>query len=610
MAGSDVDQLTAELSGLRAALSQRAVIEQATGLLAGRMDCGLSAAFAHLTSIARELDIPVDEAAYLLLAQSSPDEFPDRLPPATRAWHALFGTEALLSRASIPPRVVPEPREEGGESNVSLEELAELLPVPALVLAPVPGADEEITDFTIDYVNTESRHSLNDEAASIIGHTLLTVFPDLGTTGLVAAYANTMRTGKPVGLDLFPFHATVDGQYLTRVLDIRARRYGGRLLATWHAHDIASEYAKRFGSGAHNTTGWAEWNLYNDEVTWSYELYRMHGRDLADGPLLLDDYRDVVHPEDMPAIEGLLRGLTERGENTEVEFRIRLANGEVRHLHIDATPIADPEGKLLVLRGVFRDLTASRATQDELRAAKATIERGRREATLRVQRALLPGESRLMGTEDYEIVVKYVSAEAGASAGGDWYEARLRRDGSLFLAVGDVAGHGLAAAAGMARVSNALRGLSVTGLGSDQMLGALNQLMYEAESPDCVASAIVGALYPGVPVLRWAQAGHPDPVLVRDGKATLLERPAGPMLGATQDSMYSLSATELHGDDVLLWYTDGLIGRDVAQGLERLRGAAAACPTDSADAFLTTLSRRLAPLATGDDLCMLAMRVR
>lgn len=609
MAASDVDQLTAELSGLRAALSQRAVIEQATGLLAGRMKCGLSPAFAHLMSIARELDIPVEEAAYLLVSQSSPDEFPDRLPGTTRAWHALFGTEALLSRASIPPHPVPEPRV-ADQANVSLEELAELLPVSALVLAPVIGVGDEITDFKIDYANTESKHAHNDEADSIVGHTLLTVYPDLATTGLVAAYANTMRTGRPVGLDLFPFHGTVDGQFQTRVLDIRARRYDGRLLATWHAHDTASHYAKQLGSGSYDTTGWAEWNLYNDEVTWSYELYRMHGRDLADGPLLLDDYRDVVHPDDMPVIEGLLRGLTERGEYTEVEFRIRLGNGEIRHLHIDATPITDPEGKLLVLRGVFRDMTASRTTQDELRTAKATIERARREATVRAQRALLPDESRQMATDDYEIVVKYVSAEAGTSAGGDWYEARLRRDGSLFLAVGDVAGHGLGAAAGMARVGNALRGLSVTGLSADRLLGALNQLMCEAEPTDAVASAIVGTLYPGQPVLRWAQAGHPNPVLVRGGEAELLDRPEGPMLGAAEGSVYDLATVELRPGDVLLWYTDGLVGRDVSQGLERLRAAAIGCPVTSAEEFLGTLSRRLAPLATGDDLCMLAMRVR
>jgi PAS domain-containing protein len=609
MPGAHVDQLAAELSELRAALNQRAVVEQATGLLAGRMDCGLSTAFGHLTAIARELDIPIDEAAYLLLSQSSPEEFPDRLPTATKAGHTLFGKQALLRRAAIPPRGVPEPRAPQ-HASASLEELAELLPVPALVLTPLPGADEEITDFRIDHANAESRQSLNDEASSIVGHTLLTVYPDLATTGLVSAYANTMRTGRPVGLDLFPFNGTVDGRYLTRVVDIRARRYDGRLLATWRAHDTASELAKRFGAGTMQSAGWAEWNLYNDQVTWSYEMYRIHGRDLADGPLLLDDYRDVVHPDDMPAIEGLLRGLTERAENTEVEFRIRLADGEIRHLHVSATPITDPDGKLLVLRGVFRDVTATRATQDELRNAKAKIERARRDATLRAQRALLPDENSQMGTEDYEIVVKYVSAEAGSSAGGDWYETRVRRDGSLFLAVGDVAGHGLAAAAGMAKVSNALRGLSATGLSCDQMLSGLNRLVCEAGSPESVASAIAGTIYPGVPVLRWAQAGHPDPVLVRDGAARLLGRPVGPMLGADQDAIYRLSITELRAGDMLLWYTDGLIGRDVEQGLDRLRTGAAACPVGSAAEFLDSLARRLAPLATGDDLCMLAMRVR
>jgi PAS domain S-box-containing protein len=595
MAGSDVDQLTAELSGLRAALRQRAIIEQATGLLAGRIGCGLSAAFNHLTGIAGELDIPVDDAAYLLLSQTSPEEFPDRLPGTIAAVHALFDAVALRSRAAVPPRTVPEPRTPERDGP-SLEEVADLLPLSALILTPLSGPDGEITDFRIDHAN-----SLTDEGGFIVGHTLLSVYPDLVTTGLVASYANTIRTGRATRLDLFPFHGTVD---------IRAQRYGGRLLAIWRVHDADSERAKRFRSPAEDLSGWAEWNLYNDEVTWSYEVYRMHGRDLAEGPLSLDAYREVVHPDDLPTIEGLLRGLAERTEDSEVEFRIRRPDGGIRNMHVAATTITDPDGRLLVLRGVFSDLTSARATQHELRAAKATIERARREATLRVQRALLPDENRLMGTEDYEIVVKYVSAEAGSSAGGDWYETRLRRDGSLFFAVGDVAGHGLDAAAGMARVNNALRGLSATGLTCDQMLGALNRLVCETESPELVASVIAGTIYQGIPVLRWAQAGHPDPVLIRDGSAELLERPAGPMLGASSDSVYGAAQTQLRSGDLLLWYTDGLIGRDASQGLERVCRTAAACPTRSAEEFLSALSRRLTPLAAGDDLCMLAMRVR
>lgn len=623
MAGSDIDQLAAELSGLREALRQRAIVEQATGLLAGRIGCGLSAAFDHLGAVARDTDMPIAEAAYLLLSQISPADYPDLLPrvggPALARNTTLFSEEALRRWTTEAPRrrpAVPEQRTPGQEL-AELAELAELVPLPAFVLTPLADASGEITDFTIDYANTASKHVHNDEGNSVVGHTLLSVFPEVGTTGLIASYANAMRSGQLVKLDLFPYQGMTGGQYRLGALDIRAQRRGSQLLVTWRVHQPDSEDGPRIRAAGTATagtaapaTGWAEWNLYSDEVTWSYELYAMHGRELADGPLSMDAYREVVHPEDVPAVEGLLRGLAERGEDSEIEFRVRLPDGDIRNMHVAASAVTDPEGKILVLRGVFKDLTASRRTERELHAAKATVERARREATLRVQRALLPRESRLVGTADYEIAVKYVSAEVGSKAGGDWYEARLRRDGSLFLAVGDVAGHGLTAAAGMARVNNALRGLSATGLSSDQMLVALNRLVCETEEPETLASVIAGTIYPGVPYLRWAQAGHPEPVLVRDDRPALLARPLGPMLGADPDAGYGTIETGLRPGDMLLWYTDGLIDRDITRSTNRLLDAAAASPVATAEGFLDSLSRRLAPLATGDDLCMLAMRVR
>src|SRR5690348_12267811 len=61
----------------------------------------------------------------------------------------------------------------------------------------------------------------------------------------------------------------------------------------------------------------------------------------------------------------------------------------------------------------------------------------------------------------YDVAIRYRPA---ARLGGDWYDARLGADGSAVVVVGDVAGHGLRAAAAMVRIGSALRGLCVTGL--------------------------------------------------------------------------------------------------------------------------------------------------
>jgi serine phosphatase RsbU (regulator of sigma subunit) len=165
----------------------------------------------------------------------------------------------------------------------------------------------------------------------------------------------------------------------------------------------------------------------------------------------------------------------------------------------------------------------------------------------------------------------------------------------------------------MARICNALRGLSATELSCAGMLGALNQLVCETEDPETIASAITGTLDPERPMLEWAQAGHPPPVLIRDDAPMLLSRPRGLMLGTVPDAAYEQEPTELLGGDLLLWYTDGLIEhreRSIDEGISRLLDAAAGCTAMSAEGFLGDLARRLAPLTAGDDICMLAVRVR
>ena len=124
--------------------------------------------------------------------------------------------------------------------------------------------------------------------------------------------------------------------------------------------------------------------------------------------------------------------------------------------------------------------------------------------------------------------------------GGDWYDARLGADGSAVVAIGDVPGHGPVAAAGMARIGNALRGLSVTGQPANTLLGWLNRLVCADECPERVASAVVCVFDQARPVLRWAQAGHPPPVLVSGGQARLLAAAAGCQRETADDAVIAL----------------------------------------------------------------------
>jgi serine phosphatase RsbU (regulator of sigma subunit) len=146
-----------------------------------------------------------------------------------------------------------------------------------------------------------------------------------------------------------------------------------------------------------------------------------------------------------------------------------------------------------------------------------------------------------------------------------------------------------------------------------ELLGHLNRLTcdLDAERPETAATAVVARYEPELHRLTWAQAGHPPPLLSRAGRTAPLDRPAGPMLGVTDDAVYACATVDLAADDVLLLYTDGLIEhrrRSLDDGLAALVATVdrevALAPRQPLGSLLDVL-RRANP---DDDTCILAAR--
>ena len=171
-----------------------------------------------------------------------------------------------------------------------------------------------------------------------------------------------------------------------------------------------------------------------------------------------------------------------------------------------------------------------------------------------LQRALLPPHlPRMAGAQ---LAARYVPAEHGV--GGDWYDAFELPGGRLGLAVGDVVGHGVDAAATAVRLRDDLRGFVLQGRDPAGVVAALDALA--ADEPHGAYSSV---LYAELDVkwrrARWASAGHVPPVLVRDGVARVLESPGGTLLGAQPVSPWPQRTEALERGDRLVLYTDGLV---------------------------------------------------
>src|SRR5258708_30732271 len=128
---------------------------------------------------------------------------------------------------------------------------------------------------------------------------------------------------------------------------------------------------------------------------------------------------------------------------------------------------------------------------DTTHADPATELAQQRHVTLELQRAILPLHDEPFDLPGLRAMVRYLPASSASRVGGDWYITAELPSGHVLLAIGDVAGHGLSAAAGMARLRGALAGLSITRAPPQQLVGWLNDLGWPV-APEHTAAVSAG----------------------------------------------------------------------------------------------------------------------
>ncbi|MEU2564633.1 SpoIIE family protein phosphatase [Streptomyces longispororuber] len=317
--------------------------------------------------------------------------------------------------------------------------------------------------------------------------------------------------------------------------------------------------------------GSAEWNLLTDEASWSDELYRILGRDPAAPPLSLDELPSLVHPGDHALLTAMVTDCLVDGKPIDGEFRVVRADGGERQVHMTGEPVLAPDGSTASMWAVLRDVSELRRSEravhesrDSLRR-RQHLDRTEHRLAVELQEAVLPpwrGSLRFPrgGPQALDLAAHYLPSSSSALIGGDWYDALELADGRTLLSVGDLTGHGVAVTSGMAMLVGAVRGMAVAGTQPGPLMGWLNQLLDTAAEP-ALGSAVCCLYDPERHVLTWAQAGHPAPLLFRDGTGRALTPPDGVLLGATSGAAYEQAEEPLRPGDLLLLYTDGLVPR-------------------------------------------------
>ncbi len=224
-----------------------------------------------------------------------------------------------------------------------------------------------------------------------------------------------------------------------------------------------------------------------------------------------------------------------------------------------------------------------------------------------LQRSVIPHEGpRVAGIE---LAARYLPAST-FQMGGDWWDAFELPGGRLAFVVGDVAGHGVAAATTMTQLRAAVRA-HLFGEESPAVVLDRTDRFMDGLFEQVIATAIVGTVEPATGTVVLAAAGHPPPLLIEDGVASELHVATRPVLGLGVTGALQTELTLAPGSTLLL-FTDGLIERrgvDLAASTALLvdlagRGPGVAGIENWVDGVLTAV-----PGARDDDTTVLAIRL-
>lgn len=200
------------------------------------------------------------------------------------------------------------------------------------------------------------------------------------------------------------------------------------------------------------------------------------------------------------------------------------------------------------------DLELRRLYRTEVQAAE----------NARLERGLLP-QPRITDP-GVGIVTRYRPGR-DAVLGGDFFDAIEISDGSLFVLIGDVAGHGPDEAALGVCLRIAWRTLVLAEENADRLLPILQDvLVQERRSDEVFATLCMAVVSPDRGSLRLFLAGHPAPLLLDGRPEQLPDDLVGPALGVVPGVVWGSRPVELPADWRLLLFTDGLVEGHDARG--------------------------------------------
>ena len=492
-----------------------------------------------------------------------------------------------------------------------VREILAVVPAGCSWLLPVFAPDGAVADFRIAAASGEAQ-DIYRRGADRVDERLSEIYPSIVGGRLWRTYLDVLRTGVPEELTDFHYEEKRAGVVARSLFDVSVHRVLGGLLVWWQRldeHQRRMEKTELLGS-----LGWAEYDLTTGLSEWSPGMFRIFDRDPALGPLSRAEQSAGLVADDRGLSEAVWQTL-DSGAASDVTVRFRVGD-KVKYLRVLSDLVSDAQGNPLKINAVLQDVTARESSRsaierlsDQLRTREITALAEHRLAA-QLQNLIQPVPHMPFPLPGIEVMVGYLPAESAVQVGGDWYHAQELPDGRVALAIGDVAGHGLGAANGMAHLRFAL--IAWLSIGIHDPAALLTHLNRLSTQLRITGTAVIGVFDPATGSFAWARAGHAPPLLARGGTLRALELPPGLLLGADDAAAYQVRTPRLERDDLLLLFTDGLVERRGGSDPPLLTEVSDALAAASAGVGAETLGRlaaRLGNPSPDDDTCTVTVRV-
>ncbi|MCI2237816.1 SpoIIE family protein phosphatase, partial [Paenibacillus sp. TRM 82003] len=574
------------------------------------------------------------------------------LPSGTTRWVKARG-EVLRDEAGRALRLVgaayDTTAEKRGDARVSR------------LLESMPSAFYSLDrDWRFSHVNAEAERLLQRPREELLDGDAWELFPEVTGTVFEERFRHAVATGEPVMFEAhfaplqawFEVRAWPDPDGLSvYFLDVSARRAAQEeaertarrleLLATVSADLVATLDADAAVArlARHVVPALARWAVVTlvDDSGALRDIGSWH----ADPDLreLTDRYRRV-RQAGLAAEAPLRRSQARQGavviESRAAERLSSVLSDEARELLLQLAPESAyvmplrARGRLLGMMSLFRSAEDGPLSADDLATAVQVADRAglaldnaslyarQQHVAEGLQRSLL---SAPVEPDHLEVRVRYRPAARAVQVGGDWYDSFLQPDGDTVLVIGDVMGHDVDAAAAMSQVRNLLRGIAYSSGGSPAAVLATLDAAMRGLAVATTATAVVARLEQtaderarGVTRLRWSNAGHPPPVLLRrDGTVSDLDgEEPDLLLGIAPHLSRRDEQVELERGSTVLLFTDGLVerrGQDIDEGLDLLREVVAELAGARLDDLCDGILDRLLPPEPEDDVALVAVRL-